>query len=148
MLRRMEIYPLVYLHLLASKKIDGTKLDPISLHWLLLSDANELLLQRHRPEAVVEVEEASLLVHPQEGCHVLIVGQGGRETNQPHLLLSRLNVPDGTSHKSLQDRTSLVMQEMDLVKDDESHQLRVRPVPTLPWHEVQFLKKNLISVRP
>jgi hypothetical protein len=54
---------------------------------------NELLLEGHRAEAVVKVEEARLGIDPEEGGHVLVVGQRRGQTDQTHLLLGRLNVP-------------------------------------------------------
>ena len=43
----------------------------VSLDRLLLGDADELLLQRNRPVAVVEVEEAGLQVDAEERGDVL-----------------------------------------------------------------------------
>ena len=47
--------------------------------YLLLGDANVLLLQRHGPVGVVEVVEALVGLDAQEGGEVLVVGQRGRE---------------------------------------------------------------------
>ncbi len=43
----------------------------VPLDGFLLGDADELLLQGDRPVTVVEVEEAGLQVHAEEGRHVL-----------------------------------------------------------------------------
>ena len=70
-----------------------------SLHGLLLRDADELLLQGHGAEAVVEEEQPLLGVHPQEGGHVLVVGEGGTETHQADVFLRGFNVANGPGSK-------------------------------------------------
>ena len=50
-----------------------------ALQGLLDGDAHVLLRQGDGPVGGVKVEQAHFLLHPQEGGHVLIVGQGGAE---------------------------------------------------------------------
>ena len=45
------------------------------LQRLLDGHADVLLSQGAGPEAVVEVEEAHIVLHPQKGGHIIIVGQ-------------------------------------------------------------------------
>lgn len=47
-----------------------------ALQGLLDADTNVLLGQGAGPEAVVKVEQPLVWLHTQEGCHILIVGQG------------------------------------------------------------------------
>ena len=61
-----------------------------TLQRLFDGHAYVLLSQWARPEAVVKVEEALVVLDPQEGCHVIIVWQGGRESDQPDHLLCGL----------------------------------------------------------
>lgn len=67
------------------------------------------------PTPVVEVEEALGRVDAQEGGHILIVGEGGTKPDEPDILLGHLNVSDGPSHQSFQDRTSVVVEKVDLI---------------------------------
>ena len=45
----------------------------------------------------------------------LIVRKGGREANKSDELLGSLDLSYGPSHNSLQDRTSIVVQQVDLI---------------------------------
>lgn len=67
------------------------------------------------PTPVVEVEEALGRVDAQESGHILIVGEGGTKPNEPDVLLGHLNVSDGPSHQSFQDRTSVIVEKVDLI---------------------------------
>ena len=53
----------------------------------------------------------------------------------PHLLLHGLNVPNGPGHQSLQDWSSLVMVQMDLIKLGV-----VGPLAPLPGDDVLLLR--------
>ena len=48
-----------------------------ALQGLLDADANVLLRQGAGPEAVVEVKEALVRLHTQEGRHILVIGKRG-----------------------------------------------------------------------
>lgn len=50
---------------------------------------------RRPPEGVVKVEQPLLGLDPQEGGHVLKVGQRGRQAHQPHHLLGGLRQEEG-----------------------------------------------------
>jgi len=58
--------------------------------------------------------------------HILIVGQRGLQTYQPHLLLRGLNVANAACHQGLEHWAA----QVDLVKDDQLHQLGVRAFAT------------------
>ena len=110
-----------------------------ALDGLLLGDADVLLLERHGPVRVVEVEEAAREVDAQEQRHVLVVGQGGGEADEAHVLLGGLHVAQGARHYALEHGPPLVVQQVDLVDDDEAHELRVGAVAALPRDYVPLL---------
>lgn len=68
---------------------------------------------------VVKVEEALGRIYTQKGSHVFIVGKGGTKTNESDILLGHLNVSDGPGHQSFQDRTSVIVEKMDLILRNE-----------------------------
>ena len=74
---------------------------------LLLGDADELLLQGDRAEAVVKEVEPLGGVDAEEGGHVLVVREGGTEAHQPHVLLGGLDVPDGSVRQPLISTSSI-----------------------------------------
>ena len=90
-----------------------------ALESLLLSDANVLLLERHWTEAVVEEEEALAWVHAEELSDILIVGESSAEAHKTNLILRLLNLAQGTRHDGLQNRTAIVVQQVNLVNNDE-----------------------------
>lgn len=53
-------------------------------------DAHKGLAEGHGPEAAVEEEEADVGVDVQEGGHVQVVGQRGRQAQDPDHALSGL----------------------------------------------------------
>lgn len=82
------IFSCVFNHFL----IDNIIHDLESLHSLLLSDSNKLLLQWYRTETVVKEEETLSGVNSQESGDIIKVGQRGAQSNQSHVLLCRLYV--------------------------------------------------------
>lgn len=64
---------------------------------------------------VVKVEESLCGIHAQAGGHVLVVGQRGTEADQTHVLLGQLHIPDGSRHQRLQDRPTVVVQQVDFI---------------------------------
>jgi hypothetical protein len=104
-----------------------------SLESLLFGHSNVLLLQRHRAETVVKVEEAlkkhkfftsslehkfstyRIRLHTQKCSDIVVIGESGTETDNPYILLSRLNATDGSRHQGFQDWTSLVVEQMNFI---------------------------------
>lgn len=58
--------------------------------WL---DAHEGLSEGHRSKAAIEEEEADVGVDVEEGGHVQVVGQSGREPQDPDHTLGGLHLP-------------------------------------------------------
>ncbi len=102
------------------------------LHGFLLRKANIGLVQGDRPEAVIEEEESLGGVDPEEGRHILVVGQGGRDTDQLHQLLGGLDLMDGSGHNGLQDWTPVIVEEVNLVL--RKHRDRDAYTWHLHWH--------------
>lgn len=73
-------------HLLVADFVHELK----ALQWLFDHHSDVLLRQWAGAVGVVKVKEALVGGHPQEGCHVLKVGQRGGEANKADHLLRRL----------------------------------------------------------
>mmetsp|Transcript_51147 Transcript_51147/g.84810 ORF Transcript_51147/g.84810 Transcript_51147/m.84810 type:complete len:257 (+) Transcript_51147:474-1244(+) len=110
-----------------------------ALDRFLLRNANVLLLQRHRPVRVIKEEQPFLRVHSQESCHVLIVGESGRQTDHSNHLLGRLNLPNCSRHYRFEHRPSVVVQQVDFVNNHELDELRVGAIAALSGNDVPFL---------
>ena len=91
-----------------------------TLYGLLLGDANVLLLERHRTEAVVKEEETFAGVHTEECSDVLVVGECGTQTNETDLVLGCLHLTQCAHDDGLEDRSTILVQQVDLVHDDET----------------------------
>lgn len=64
---------------------------------------------------IVKVEKALGRINTQKCGHIFVVGEGGAQPNESDFLLGHLNVSDGPGHQSFQDRTSVIMEEVDLI---------------------------------
>ena len=73
-------------------------------------------LQRRRPVARVEAERA-LLICLDELSHIQVVGQSGGETDQPDRLLVLETSREGARDEALEDETTIVVQQMNLIDD-------------------------------
>mmetsp|Transcript_63082 Transcript_63082/g.203358 ORF Transcript_63082/g.203358 Transcript_63082/m.203358 type:complete len:229 (-) Transcript_63082:561-1247(-) len=92
---------------------------------LLVGYADVGLLKWDRAVLVPEVEEAFLRVNPEEYPDILVVWQRRREAHETDMLLGRLDLADRARDDSLEHRPARVVQQVDLVDDDEPHELRV-----------------------
>ena len=79
--------------------VDDLVHDLEAFHRFLLSDADKLLLQRYRSEAVVEEEQSLRRLNSKEVSHIFIVWQRSTKANQPNFLLGRFNVANGSEIK-------------------------------------------------
>mmetsp|Transcript_8552 Transcript_8552/g.20310 ORF Transcript_8552/g.20310 Transcript_8552/m.20310 type:complete len:405 (+) Transcript_8552:1211-2425(+) len=96
-----------------------------ALDGLLVCDTNVSLLQWDRPVVVSKVVQALLRIDAQKDCYILVVGQRGGQSHQSNMLLGGLDLPNCARHDCLEHRPTAVVQQVDLVDDDQSHQLRV-----------------------
>lgn len=64
---------------------------------------------------VIKIEQAFGRVHSEERRHVLVVGEGGAQADEPHVLLRHLDVADGSGYQRLQDGPSVIVQQVDLI---------------------------------
>jgi len=62
------------------------------LDGFLFRDSDVLLLQRNRPERVVEEEQATVKVDSEKSGNVAVVGKSCGQRHQPHVFLGGLNV--------------------------------------------------------
>ena len=82
--------------------------------------------QQQENAPVVEVEEAGFWFDAKERGHVLVVGERGGEANEPDGLTWGLGVPERPGHEGLKHRTAVVVQQVNLVEDYQTNELRVR----------------------
>ena len=94
----------------------------------LLRHSHKLLLQTNRSKTAVEVEQSLLRIHSQECGDIGIVRQGCGKSNQSHHFLRGLNLAKCTSNQGLQNRSSLVVQKVNFVDDDQTDELGVGPL--------------------
>ena len=125
-------------HLLVADLVH--QLEP--LERLLLGDADVLLLQRHGPEAVVEEEHARGRLDAEQLRHVREVGQRRRQAHEPHGVARRLDLADRPRDDRLEDGPAVVVEQVDLVDDDQAHELRVRAVAALARDDVPLLRRR------
>mmetsp|Transcript_123195 Transcript_123195/g.359705 ORF Transcript_123195/g.359705 Transcript_123195/m.359705 type:complete len:277 (-) Transcript_123195:1269-2099(-) len=93
-----------------------------ALHLICLRHPDEGRIQRNRPVGGVEVEQV-LALHAHEARDVCVVRKRRREPHKPDRLPARLLVPQGPGHDGLYHRAPVLVQEVDLVDDDQLHQL-------------------------
>lgn len=60
-------------------------------------DADKSLSEGHRPEAAVKKEQTNVGVDMEEGGHVQVVGQGGRQSQDPDHALRGFHLPDSNN---------------------------------------------------
>jgi hypothetical protein len=113
-----------------------------ALDRLLLGDADELLLERARAVRRVKVEETLFDVDLEEPGHVLVVGQGRRETDEADIVVRLLHAADRPCHDRLEDRTTLVVQQVDLVDDDQRDEVRVTRVGRFARDDVPLFRRR------
>mmetsp|Transcript_97903 Transcript_97903/g.274102 ORF Transcript_97903/g.274102 Transcript_97903/m.274102 type:complete len:343 (+) Transcript_97903:4089-5117(+) len=119
-----------------------------ALDGLLVRDADVGLLQRAGPVLVAKIEEPPLGVDAQEDGHVLVVRQRGREAHEADVLLRGLDLPDRPRDDGLQNGPAGVVQEVDLVDDDEPHELRVGAlIAGLAGDDVPLLRRRHDDLR-
>jgi hypothetical protein len=56
----------------------------------------------------------------------VVIGESGTETDNPYILLSRLNATDSSRHQSFQDWTSLVMEQVNFILLTEMVGLKIQ----------------------
>ena len=71
------------------------------LHRFLLCDADELLLQGHRSETVVEEKQPFFGIDSQERGHILVVGESGTQTHQADVFLRGFNVANSPETQTI-----------------------------------------------
>mmetsp|Transcript_2951 Transcript_2951/g.5741 ORF Transcript_2951/g.5741 Transcript_2951/m.5741 type:complete len:296 (-) Transcript_2951:1272-2159(-) len=92
------------------------------LKLILLSQSHETHLQRYRSVRRIKIEKI-LILHSQEVCHILIVRQCCRQGNDSDGLAADLLISQRSGNDCLNHSSTILIQEMHFVYDDELHQL-------------------------
>src|SRR5690349_16667269 len=86
---------------------------------LLIGNTNELLLQRARSVRAIEVEEALVGIDTKEASDISVIRQGGAETDDPDVVAGLLIAAQGSAHDTLNNRTTLIVKQMDFIDTDQ-----------------------------
>ncbi len=86
-------------------------------------DPNEGLGERDRTEPPIKEEQALVGVDVQEPSDVEIVWESGGQSNYPYHGLARLHLSQSPCNKALDDCSSVLMEEMYLINDQEADNL-------------------------
>jgi hypothetical protein len=122
-------------NLFVADLVDG--LQP--LDGLLLGDTNELLLETDGTVRGVKVEETLLDVDTKEGGDILVVGKGSRETDDTDTVVRLIHLANGTRENRLEHGSTVVVEQVDLVNDDEADEVGVARVGGLAGDDVPLL---------
>lgn len=107
---------------------------------LLFRDADVLLFQRHRSEAIVEVKE-TLALHIEERGDVFVVGQRGTEADETHCVLGRFDRANGSRDDRFEHRATVVVQEVHFVENDQTYQLGERSFAAFACDDVPLFRR-------
>jgi hypothetical protein len=123
-------------NLFVADLVDG--LQPLDC--LLLGDTNELLLETNGAVRGVKVEETLLDVDTKEGGDILVVGEGSRETDDTDTVMRLVHLANGTRENRLEHGSTVVVEQVDLVNDDEADEVGVARVGGLAGDDVPLLR--------
>lgn len=89
-------------------------------------DADKRLSEGHRPEATVKEEQADVGVDMEEGGHIQVIGQSGRQTQNPDHALCGLHLPDNNNKNQEKLKSCLhvkgsVCSRGEILKSKQSH---------------------------
>lgn len=70
------------------------------------------------------------------------MGTFSTDVNEDMSRQSHLNLAHCTSHDGLNDRPTAVMQQVDLIDDEQAHELRVGAITTLTSDDVPLLGRG------
>jgi hypothetical protein len=74
------------------------------------------------------VEHAGLGVCSKEGGYIAVVGEGSGKTDDAYGVSSVLLATDGTCNDALEDRSTVIVQQVDLIDTDETDEIGVAGV--------------------
>lgn len=92
-------------------------------------------------------KEPAVRGHAQERRHVAVVGQRRRNAHQAHALLAQLLRAQRARDDGFEHRATLVVQQVDLVHDDQPHELRVGTLAGLARHDVPLFRRRHDDLR-
>src|SRR5262249_1339517 len=114
----------------------------------LALDSDEVLLQGHRAEGGVKVEEAGVSVDLEEDGDSDIVGQRGTEASDANQRLRAVHLALGSSDERLKHGTALIVEHVHFIdnqKPDLLDQLRV--ARALPRNYIPLLRRGDNNLR-
>ena len=85
------------------------------------------------------MEEALVGIDTQEASDVSVVGQGGTETDDTDVIASLLIATQGSAHNALNNRTTLIVKQMDFIDTDQLDEVDVAGVGGLAGDDVVLL---------
>mmetsp|Transcript_36400 Transcript_36400/g.109276 ORF Transcript_36400/g.109276 Transcript_36400/m.109276 type:complete len:248 (-) Transcript_36400:447-1190(-) len=109
-----------------------------ALERIPFGNTDVLHLEGYRAIRMIEEEETLVGFDAQECRDVGIIGQGGGQSDQTDGFGGRFDLTYYAGDDRFQYRASIVVQQMDLVHNDESDQLSVRPPFALTGDNVPF----------
>lgn len=107
---------------------------------LLFRYSNVYLLEGYRSISLIEHKEPSVGLNPEECSNVFVVGQCRTEGNYADELACLLNLAHSSADNSLQNRSTRVMQKMDLVDDDQFNQIDISALTRLSSDNVPLFR--------
>ena len=90
-----------------------------------IGDTDKFLFEWTRPERPIEVEQAFRWIYSQECGHITIVGQCGTESDDTHGFTRLLNSPNLSTDNALQYRSSIVVEQMNLIYHNQPNEVGV-----------------------
>ncbi|KJR89206.1 uncharacterized protein SPSK_05806 [Sporothrix schenckii 1099-18] len=112
------------------------------LDGLAVGDADKLLAQRAGAVGAVEVEQARLGVDAQEAGDVAVVGQRGRQADEAHGLARLLRLAQRAADNALENRATVVVQQVNLVNDNQAHEVGIRQVGGFARDDIPLLGRR------
>ena len=109
-----------------------------TLNSFALGDANVLLFEGARAIGGVKIKEALVRFDPEKCSNVFVIRQGRTQPDQSNHFLRRLDLPDCAADDGLEDWPSLVVKKVNLINNDQLHELGVGTVAALAGHNVPF----------
>ena len=108
----------------------------------LVSYSNELLLQGARPERAVEVEDTGLWIRADEGSHVFEIGESSTKSYDANRVSSLLDLANCSADNALQNRPSVVMKQMNLVYNDQAHEICIAGVGSFASDDIVLFRRR------
>ena len=114
----------------------------VALHEIPRGHPDEGLVQRDGPVGAVEEEKARFGVDSQKTGDIFVVREGGGQADDADHALRCFDLPLRARHQGLYHGTSLVIQKVHLVDDEQADQCRRAHVPPLARDDVPLFRRR------